>query len=692
MRASRISTLLLSLTLIGSVACQSTQPTAPKGTAAATVVAKAATATSIPAPTQPPAPTSTPVPTATPVPQGGTVTIHALFVSTDANGKASGGTEPVQITVAPKTDPGVRVSFSESEVAGQGNEWQAAGWTAAVQSALLLGVDPSKLSISYQVNGHVDGPSAGALMTIGTLAAILGDKIPSDFAMTGTINPDGSIGPVGGIPQKIVGAAKAGIKTILVPVGQRTDVDENTGKTVDLVRLGEDNGVTVKLVSNIYDAYKAATGKSLPQPKEALSLPQFPQTVGDKMNAAASTWLAQNSDNQDRFKSLSADTQKQFASQMQASAQLAQGTVQAQKEGNFPVALERAEQAVQISLPTERQAELFQTIVDRGVAAGIAQVQASASTRQKLTALYDRLRAQQAASSSDAVTLIDAYSNAVIADHAVAEGDAEAAYLIKNNTKMTQAQIFNSLFQIADDYGNAEAFVQGTTTELDLYLGQGSGNPPSLAMLNGLGEMLRQAGQANLAAFNSTVVSAIAQQNNVRDEVVQQRLASLDQIYSDALYASQPNAIQSKSKSQLTQLQNAYFTLGAALDTYGLSTAVLSKYYSLDAHVDKNFNITGYGRETALESMLTLGQASSHNALGVTKDIPLPALYYAANADAYREGNAQDKMDALFYYWQSTVLSKVYGNMTGEWGDKIQSSLAAGQNGTFLKASSYKGG
>jgi type IV secretory pathway TrbL component len=38
--------------------------------------------------------------------------------------------------------------------------------------------------------------------------------------------------------------------------------------------------------------------------------------------------------------------------------------------------------------------------------------------------------------------------------------------------------------------------------------------------------------------------------------------------------------------------------------------------------------------------MLTLAQRGAESALGVPKDIPLPALYYAENGDAYREGAA----------------------------------------------------
>lgn len=690
---SRVSTALLSLVLMTLVACSSTvapvataKAVAPPTVAPATATAVVpATATAAPAPTAVPA-------TPTPVVQGGKVTINTLYVceGCTSDGKATGGTEPATITVAPKTTSGVSVLFGNSEVGGMGNQWQAAAWTAAVQSALLLGLDPSKLSFTYQYQGRVDGPSAGALLTIGTLAAILGDTIPKDFAMTGTINPDGTIGPVGGIPHKIDGAAKAGIKTMLVPVGQRTDLDENTKQMVDLVRRGQDQGVNVQLVSNIYDAYQIATGKALPQPQGA-AIPSFPSAVSDKMSAQASTWLATNASNESRAKSFSAEVQKQFAADMSAADKTAQAANQALQEGNAPVALERAEEAVQTSLPAERDAELYQTIVDRGVKAGIAQVQASSSTEDKLNALYDRLRAQDTKTASDAVTLMDAYSNAIIAEHSVADGDAQTAALVKNAATMKDSDVIDALFVINDDYTNAETFVDVTTTELDLFLGQGSGSPPSLDTLNGLGELLRQAGQANLAAFNATTVADIAQQYNVRDEVVEQRLANLDGVYADALYASQPAAQQTTSKSQLTQSQQAYYVLGAALDTYALSTELIAKYYSLDAQLDKNFDITGYGRETALVSMLNLGQKSADSALGIPKDVPLPALYYADNADFSRNGDAGQQMDAMFYYWQSTILSKVMANMTGEWGQKIQSVVAPGQNARLLQASAYKG-
>lgn len=642
--------------------------------------------TEVPTPTVEPSPTVAPTPTVVP---GGDVNVSALFETTDPSGKATGGTSPVKISVRPKSDAGVSVSFSESEVGGQGPEVRAAGWTAAVQSALLLGLDPSKLSYTYALQGHVDGPSAGAFMTVGTLAAILGDQVPNDFAMTGTINPDGSIGPVGGIPQKIDGAAKAGIKTILVPAGQASDIDLNTQQPVDLVKRGADQGVSVKLISNIYDAYQQATGKALPQPQSG-GKPSYPPAVTDKMKAQAATWLAQYSDLKSRFNSLSPGVQKNFTDQMNTADQYSQSANKSLQEGNGPVALERAVLAVQVSEENERAAELVQTAVDRGAAAALQQIKASSSSNDKLSALYDRLRAEQASTASDAITLIDAYSNYAIAQSANMLAQAELQDLVANGSGKSDNDVLTEILQTIAEFADADVEAQVTTTELDLYIGQGSGPAPSVQVLNGLGELLRQAGQANMAVFNSVVVGDAAQKLNLRDEAVQAQLAQKDSTYQLALETSQTDATQTQSDSSATQLQLAYLTLGRALDTYALSTELVTKYYSLDATLDNNFNVTDYKRETALQNMLDLGSKNADNAIGVSTAVALPALYYDDNAAFYRDGTPQEKLNALFYYWQANILGRALANLTGEWGQKIQSSVQPGQNGGLLRLSGYQ--
>jgi PDZ domain-containing secreted protein len=63
----------------------------------------------------------------------------------------------------------------------------------------------------------VGGPSAGAAITVLTVAVLDGKKIDQQTAMTGTINSGGVIGPVAGIEQKVSGAKAAGMKRVLIP-------------------------------------------------------------------------------------------------------------------------------------------------------------------------------------------------------------------------------------------------------------------------------------------------------------------------------------------------------------------------------------------------------------------------------------------------------------------------------------------
>src|SRR3989304_3971404 len=162
---------------------------------------------------------------------------------------ACGGPNPVPVPVGPSDGGELKVSFLESEVGGVGEMWKAAGWTGVALASLFLGVDPRQYEFAIDPGaGNIDGNSAGGVTTVGVLAAILGDDIPADAAMTGGINPDGTIGPVGGIPQKIGGAAQEGMSLVLIPAVQRFDVDLNTGEPVDLVELGTSLGLDIRPV------------------------------------------------------------------------------------------------------------------------------------------------------------------------------------------------------------------------------------------------------------------------------------------------------------------------------------------------------------------------------------------------------------------------------------------------------------
>ena len=71
-----------------------------------------------------------------------------------------------------------------------------------------------------------DGPSAGITMASAMLSAITGKKVRADLAMTGEITLRGRVLPIGGLKEKLLAAKSAGIKTVLIPAGNRADVEE----------------------------------------------------------------------------------------------------------------------------------------------------------------------------------------------------------------------------------------------------------------------------------------------------------------------------------------------------------------------------------------------------------------------------------------------------------------------------------
>ncbi|MGI0073627.1 MAG: S16 family serine protease [Nitrosotalea sp.] len=108
-----------------------------------------------------------------------------------------------------------------------GVDFQTSARTAVIVSQNVTGIDLSKKDVIFSISAGnnqdlqaVDGGSAGGAMTVLLVSDLLGKSINNQVLMTGTIQPDGTIGPIGAVDEKADAAGQFGAKIFLVPQGQ----------------------------------------------------------------------------------------------------------------------------------------------------------------------------------------------------------------------------------------------------------------------------------------------------------------------------------------------------------------------------------------------------------------------------------------------------------------------------------------
>ena len=130
-----------------------------------------------------------------------------------------------------------------------------AALTYAKSHAEQLGI-PKDAFIDTDVHVHVpagaipkDGPSAGITMATALVSALSKRPAKHDIAMTGEITLRGRVLPIGGVKEKVLGAVRAGITSVILPKENERDLEDlpaEVRKTLD-VHLIEDLGQVLSL-------------------------------------------------------------------------------------------------------------------------------------------------------------------------------------------------------------------------------------------------------------------------------------------------------------------------------------------------------------------------------------------------------------------------------------------------------------
>ena len=101
--------------------------------------------------------------------------------------------------------------------------------------SLVKSMFPDKVSLFEENDLHIhvpegavpkDGPSAGITMTTALASLVSGNAVAPTIAMTGEVSLRGVVTPIGGLPEKLMAASRAGIQTVFIPAENEDDLDE----------------------------------------------------------------------------------------------------------------------------------------------------------------------------------------------------------------------------------------------------------------------------------------------------------------------------------------------------------------------------------------------------------------------------------------------------------------------------------
>jgi hypothetical protein len=591
------------------------------------------------------------------------VAAQGLAYRTNTSGEVSGTVTEFTVEIERQPQKKIAVGVREGEVSGTGDMWRAAAWTAPLVATDILNLDLADYAIDYEVSGRIDGPSAGALMTIATIAALMGDELDSEVTMTGTINPDYTIGPVGGIPQKLEGAAAAGKKTVLVPLGERYDYDIKNNEMVDLVERGSQLGLTVKEVADVYEAYSYFTGKEIPRSGTVgTGTPAISPAAEQKLKECIERNVDEAVGSLQAFQEESQEAQDanyDYASAAQDALYRADNYV---LQGSMGAAYGQSQMAMTYAFQAQLRALAYGYEDWRDLALRLKGI----SPQNDLGDFATKLAATSPVSIGEASCVMDAWAMLTSARVAAEDGTWALDQISDYFDDLSQDELGSYMGEAIDKYVYAQISLWAAEDDLKLAEVAKGAAIASPERVRQMSEAYRRAAEANLAMLNSTVIPQKAQEWGVSEQD-----ARLYMLMDDAYYF-QGTAASNQVQTLLDELPEGttrdYAVLGASFMAFTSSAASMATNYNYGAQYDADGNVTGFVYDKPLSRALDLARANAESSLlqidsssGATV---VPWVWYEfANVD--REGTAADKVSALFNYWNAHVQARTLLAISG---------------------------
>lgn len=123
--------------------------------------------------------------------------------------------------------------------------------SARIAVTLVKSLFPEQTAVLEKNDLHIhvpdgatpkDGPSAGITLTTALSSLVTGTPVPPSIGMTGEVSLQGGVNPIGGLPEKLLAAQRAGVKKVFIPadnVDDLRDVPEEVKENLEIVPVEE---------------------------------------------------------------------------------------------------------------------------------------------------------------------------------------------------------------------------------------------------------------------------------------------------------------------------------------------------------------------------------------------------------------------------------------------------------------------
>jgi hypothetical protein len=159
-------------------------------------------------------------------------------------------------------------------------------WNASLASALAWQEPWEGARWKVLQTPVTDGTGLDAAMAVGMIATSARRPYPPKTVVIGHLNPDGSLGPVSHLLERIDAAAQAGMTRVIIPSVQRFDTDE-AGQVVNIVRHATELNLECVPVDDLVAATQTTMNDPLPDATLSASIPRYSDDVASYIDLFA---------------------------------------------------------------------------------------------------------------------------------------------------------------------------------------------------------------------------------------------------------------------------------------------------------------------------------------------------------------------------------------------------------------------